>query len=475
MKRCLLFLPFLFLLVSCATSPITGKKELRLIGDSAEISIGASTDEQVKAQYGVYEDPKLQEYVANIGKGLVAVSHRKNIPYHFTILDTPIVNAFAAPGGYIYVTRGLLVRVNSEAELAGVIGHEIGHVTARHGVKQLQKQLGFAVLLQAGTLLLKKKTELTPDQIGLTQKVANAAFALTVLGYSRENEYQADELGTSYEYKAGHNPEGLLGFLGTLKRMGGKEPDQIEILLSSHPPTSERIEGIKDQIKGWDMTGKALRSNHYKGMIDGLPLGRGGTIKGNTYKSRPGRCAVSAPLEWEIKEPDQGPLCLLQSKDLSVQLSFLKTKEPLTTENFAKAIEEQNSQLKKTEEGEIKAANISGQVATYLSQEENKGYRIGYFVKDDLAYLLVGLAPLDKIDAAQSDIDRIIKSFCILSREELALLPENRLKVYTVQEGDTLSKIAREFSLEPLEIARFNGLAEDAQLKAGDKLKVPPN
>ncbi|MBU1487069.1 LysM peptidoglycan-binding domain-containing protein, partial [bacterium] len=231
---------------------------------------------------------------------------------------------------------------------------------------------------------------------------------------------------------------------------------------------------IKGQIKGWDMTGKALRSNHYKGMIDGLLLGRGGTIQGNTYKSKVGECAVSAPLEWEIKEPDQGPLCLLQLKEFSVQLSYLKTKEPLTTENFAKAIEEQNSQLKKTEEGEIKAANISGRIATYLSQEENKGYRIGYFVKDDLAYLLVGLAPLDKIGAAQSDIDRIIKSFAVLSREELALLPSNRLKVYTVQEGDDFKKIAREFSLEPLEIARFNGLAEDAQLKAGDKLKILP-
>lgn len=475
MKKFLLFLPFLFLLVSCATSPITGKKELRLIDDRTEIGIGASTDEKVRTQYGVYEDPKLERYVNQIGQNLAAVSHRRDISYHFTVLDTPIVNAFAAPGGYVYVTRGLLAQVNSEAELSGVIGHEIGHITARHGVKQLQKQFGLTLLLEIGTLLLKKKTELTPSQIGLTQKVVNAAFTLTILGYSRENEYEADELGILYEYQAGYNPEGLPVFLGTLKSMGDKEPSQVEILLSSHPPTSERIKKIKDQIKGWDMAGKELRSNHYKEMIDGLPLGRGGIVQGNIYKNKPARCAISAPSGWQIKEADQGPLCLVQSKELSLTLSSIKLKEPLTTEKFAKAIEGQNSQLTKTEEGRIKAVNISGQIATYLSQEENKGYRIGYFIKDDLAYLLVGLASLDKISLAQKEIDQIIKGFAILSQEELALLPENRLKIYTVKEGDDFKKIAQKFSLGHLEIIQFNGFTEDAQLKAGDKLKIQTN
>ncbi len=134
---------------SCSINPVTGKRELSLISEQGEIALGENTDKQVRSQFGVYKDPVLTGYVERVGNKLVPFTHRPHLTYHFAVLDTPVINAFAAPGGYIYVTRGILAMMNSEAELAVVLGHELGHVNARHSVSKMSQlilvQLGLAV------------------------------------------------------------------------------------------------------------------------------------------------------------------------------------------------------------------------------------------------------------------------------------------------------------------------------------------
>ena len=176
-------------LMSCAINPVTGKKEIMLIPESQEIEMGKSTDESIRRQFGLYEDPELTAYVERVSRKLVPYVHRKQLPYHFAVLDTAVENAFAAPGGYIYVTRGLLAMANSEAELATVLGHELGHVNARHSVRQMSNQLLLTGGLILGSVLSEDVAKIAPYlMVGLQ---------VLFLKFSRDDEFQADSLGVS--------------------------------------------------------------------------------------------------------------------------------------------------------------------------------------------------------------------------------------------------------------------------------------
>src|SRR5712691_5138809 len=174
----------------CAVNPATGSRQLMLISESQEIAMGREYDQEVAASIGLYPDSALQRWIQQFGARLAATSERPNLPWTFHVVDDPVVNAFALPGGYIYVTHGILAHLNSEAELAGVVGHEIGHVTARHSVSQMSKQQLAQLGLVLGTVIEPK-----------LQRYAGAAsqsLGLLFLKFSRDNESQADQLGFRY-------------------------------------------------------------------------------------------------------------------------------------------------------------------------------------------------------------------------------------------------------------------------------------
>ena len=146
----------MLLLSSCARNPVTGKKELMLMSESQEIALGKESDPAIIAQFGLYNNPTLQDFINKKGKEMAAISHRPNLPYDFKILDSPVVNAFAVPGGYVYFTRGIMGHFNNEAEFAGVLGHEIGHITAKHSAKQYTQQMVTQVLFIGGLIVSKE-------------------------------------------------------------------------------------------------------------------------------------------------------------------------------------------------------------------------------------------------------------------------------------------------------------------------------
>ena len=239
----------LFSIVSgCAVSPVTGKRELMLFSDEQEVEMGKNADSDIQWQFGgVYQDAQLAAYVNSVGQRAASASHRTSIPYHFAVVDSSIANAFALPGGYIYITRGLLTMLDNEAQLASVLGHEIGHVTARHGVKRLQSTLGFNIAAAIVDQVVLGGKDYQKWR-GLVRATSSAAFATVSLGYSRENEFQSDELGTTYAHKAGYDPEGMTQLLGILKGMHDREPSSVEEFFMSHPRSSARIEAVRKQI-----------------------------------------------------------------------------------------------------------------------------------------------------------------------------------------------------------------------------------
>lgn len=272
-------------LTACSTNPVSGKKDFSLISKDQELAMGAQADKAVLKQSKRLNNPRLQAYVNNIGQLLASKSHRNNIPYKFTVLEDPSVNAFALPGGYIYITTGLMAYLNSEGELAGVLGHEIGHVTARHGAQQQSVGLASAILLE---VLSKKAGASTTKSLG------QLSTAL-IRGYGREHELQADKLGAEYLARVGYSPSNMLDVISVLKaqeefskyqaRREGRQPPSYHGVFSTHPSNDQRLQTVINAAKKIRSAGtRSANHNGYLRQINGL--------KYRIDKNRTGRIAI---------------------------------------------------------------------------------------------------------------------------------------------------------------------------------------
>ena len=207
---------------SCAVNPATGQREFSLVSEGQEIAMGREADPQIVAQLGLYPDSAVQRYVSDLGLRLAAQSERPDLPWTFRVLDDPTVNAFALPGGFIYITRGILTHLESEAQLVGVLGHEIGHVTARHSASQMSR----AQLAQIGLVAGMVFSETVRDYAG----VASQSLGLLFLKFGRDDESQADELGIRYMTRVGYDPRELAGVMTMLSRTSSRDCVAADVL-----------------------------------------------------------------------------------------------------------------------------------------------------------------------------------------------------------------------------------------------------
>ena len=268
-------------LLGCSVNPVSGENQLALMSEGEEVNAGQQAHRDVLAQNPPYRDAALQAYVNRIGQTMAAQSHRNHLPYTFTVLDDPAVNAFALPGGYIYITSGLLAYLNSEAELAGVLAHEIGHVAARHNVSQAS----WGAVGDIATKILSEKLgnpELisTLGELGLRQ-------------YGRDQELQADGLAAEYLARAGYDPAYMVNVIATLQAYdqftgGGSEP--YRDLLSTHPSNDQRLQQLIAQARQYGGGRRDPGHETFLRQIEGLrlPLGNGQTVQVRLLTARPG-------------------------------------------------------------------------------------------------------------------------------------------------------------------------------------------
>ena len=240
-KRLLYLFIMALSLSGCATvyNPATERKELVFIDTKSEVALGKLINSNVRQDHKISQDPQLNKRVIEAGKKIVEVCDRKDLEYHFFVVDDKELNAFSVPGGYVYVNTGLLAKANDD-ELAGVMAHEIGHVVARHAVKHLQAALGFDIVM---TIAFNKSSAVE------TYQALNIVYNLISLGYSREDERQADKLGVIYTFKARYDPRGMVTFFAKLKEEEKKEGGaNVPVFLRSHPALEERIKNIEKEI-----------------------------------------------------------------------------------------------------------------------------------------------------------------------------------------------------------------------------------
>jgi predicted Zn-dependent protease len=462
-------------IAACATNPATGKKEFSLMSEAQEIDLGKSMDGEVRRQMGVYEDAELQRYVESIGMRLASASQRPSLPWHFTVVDEPAVNAFALPGGYIYVTRGILPFLGTEADLAGVLGHEIGHVTARHSAQQYTKATSAGLGVQLLSIFVP---EAQPFQ-GLTETALGVLF----LKYGRDDELQADRLGVDYAAKTGWNPAGVGSMLRTLARLdeAGGSRRGVPNWLSTHPAPADRVQKVQEYIAQSGAPGGKGTSGEdvaFLRRVDGLVFGDSpsqGIVRGNTFLHPVLRLSIGFPQAWEIqnsreqvmaKAPDRNEFMILQ----------LVPNPSGSIEQVARGTMA-NAGFRELNGDRAQVNGLDAYVGTYQGQLEGLGNVVtlaAHIVHERNVYLFAGLAPPNLYESAQRQFGESIRSFRELSRQEAANIHPNRVDLYTVRPADTWQGLAEAGNnvVKPSTLAIMNNYEPSQPPRPGDRIKI---
>ncbi len=313
---------------SCSTNPATGKQQLALVSEAQEIEMGRQADREIVAQLGLYGDQEVQRYVSELGLKLAAASERPNLPWQFRVVDDPVVNAFALPGGFVYVTRGILAHLGSEAELVGVLGHEIGHVTARHSVEQMSKA-------QLATLgLVVAAVASGPEDTRRYGGLAQTGLGLMFLKFGRDDERQADDLGLRYLVRGGYDPDEMPNVFRTLGRVSAAAgAGRIPNWLATHPSPEDRVERLSRAIAGLPAEARegAVEEARYIRHLSGMTFGsdpREGYFRGNVFYHPGMAFRLSFPEGWKTENQKQLVGAVSPNQDAVVALTVASEPSP---------------------------------------------------------------------------------------------------------------------------------------------------
>ncbi len=359
----------------CATvvNPVSGKKERTVMDEQAEIAEGQQADQQVRAEYGVYENAALQAYVNEVGQKLAASSQRANLKWTFTLVDSPEINAFALPGGYVYMTRGLMAYLNSESELAGVLGHEIGHVTARHASQRATRE----AYAGAGATLISILGAVVESHYGvagaadLAGQTAQTVANTHILSYGRDQELQADKLGADYLARTNQDPNSMTNVLRVLKsnetfrddeaRATGRQPQRMPTYLSTHPSNDQRLQAIAQIASQYTGTYGDTGHNRYLQKINGMTFGDSraqGLVRGRNFYHEPLGLTLQAPQGWQFHNETQQLLIVSADEEAAVAMQAVNTRGDQSA-----ALNQLAAQLK-VENIRTERLNINGLPAT---------------------------------------------------------------------------------------------------------------
>jgi predicted Zn-dependent protease len=468
-----------FIVSSCAVNPVTGKKQLMFMSESQEVAMGAQYDPQVVATFGEYNNDKLEAFVQNQGNEMGKISHRPKLQYHIKLLDSPVVNAFAVPGGYIYLTRGILAQFNNEAELAGVIGHEMGHVTARHSVSQQAKQQVGTLLVIGGMIASEKVRQMADYAMGGMQ--------LLFLKFSRDNEREADRLGVEYSSKIGYDAHKMADFFNVLNKMNMAESEGgVPTFMSTHPDPGDRNVSVNQMAAEWQNNLKfpswKVNSDSYLQMIDGIVYGedpRQGYVEGNTFYHPDMKFKFSFPAGWKLENtPAQVNMVPPDGKALMIfALAGLKTAAEAAPETLKNLNLTMVESKRTTVNGLPAIATVSTQVSQDQTQTQQPALRVlSYFIEyNGSCFVFHGVTAEPDFRTYAPIFEPSMANFSKLTDATKLNVKPDRIFVKKVQRAGTASEAFNALGVpaNKLEdIALLNNLELTDRLAAGKMVKI---
>jgi predicted Zn-dependent protease len=421
---------------------VTGERELSLMSEAQEVSIGQENHPQILREMGVYEDAELQRYVSDIGLRLAKSSERPNLPWHFTVVDQPVVNAFAVPGGFIYITRGILAYLDTEAQLVGVLGHEIGHVTARHSVQQISKA-------QLATLGLGLGSILSSD-VAQFAGLASQGLQVLFLKYGRDAENQADQLGFRYALGQNYDVREMANVFETLARAsqagggGGRLPEW----LSTHPNPENRVTNVQERLDTLQvpLAKTIVDREEYLRQIQGLTFGedpRQGFFEGNTFYHPNMRFQMEFPEGWQTQNTPSAVVALSPNQDAIMQLALAGNTPP--REAASKFLSQQGVQA-----GDASTGSINGnQAATsYFQAQTQQGAIEGivsFIAYGGQTFALMGYTPQGGLRSYDDEFRETINSFDQLRNSAALSVQPAKLELVTLPREMTLAQFNQQY------------------------------
>jgi predicted Zn-dependent protease len=446
-------------------NPATGERQLTLMSEAQEIQIGAQTHPEVLASFGAYEDPEWQAYIQGLGSKIAATSERPDLNWTFTVLDDPVVNAMALPGGYIYVNRGILAHFNSEAELVSVLGHEIGHVTARHSVEQMSR----AQLAQLGLGVAAIASEEFRQYAGL----ASQGLGILFLKFGRDDENQSDSLGLRYMTRAGYDPHEMPKVFATLDRVTESHGMRgTPEWLSTHPDPGNRIEKIEGRIDRLEpdlqqgTVGRETYLNRLVGIVFGDDPRQGYTI-GQTYYHPELAFRIDFPDEWQVINQRQAVGALSPNRDGAVVLTLSDKDSPRAA--FEAFFSQQGVQ-----QGKNQGRNLYSFRAydTQTGEGRAEGL-IGYLSHGGRLYQLMGYTGLETWQSYASSMRRSLTSFSKVTERRYLNVSPATIDVVKLTRSMNLTEFVRRYpsTAEIKKLAIINGVGVDEVMDPGRLVK----
>jgi predicted Zn-dependent protease len=440
-------------LITCAVNPVTGKRELMLLSEADEVALGKQTDQEVVATYGVYSDPKLDAYINEIGQRMKGVTHRPGLTYQFKVLDTPVINAFAVPGGYVYFTRGILAYLNDEAELAGVMGHELGHVNARHTAQQYTK----TQLAQLGLGIGMVISEDFRKYAGL----ANFGVNLLFLRFSRDNERQADDLGVEYSSRTGYDANRMAEFFNTLERMNPSSgANALPEWFSTHPNPVDRIGAVRRKTAEWQqkLSGQtfAINRDRYLGTVDNIVFGedpRQGYVSGNAFYHPVMLFSFPVPEGWQVNNTPSQVQLVSPKQDAVIMLASASGTTP---QQAAQAFVESSHAMVRAADA-LSVNGFSAQrVASDVPTEQDTLRVLSYFIqKSNMIYVFHGFTQRNLYSGYSSVFSTTMGQFKNLTDPKRIQVTPNRLTVKGAKAAGTCATALRGLGVVDTELDKL--------------------
>lgn len=457
------------LLGGCTLNPATGSHQLNFFGEESEIEMGREADAEIVATVGLYDDPLLQDYIQDLGMEIAAASERPHLPWTFKILDDPAVNAFALPGGFVYVTRGLMTHLGSEAELASVLGHEVGHVTARHGVNQMSKGILASVGLGVAAIL--------DEDIADWAFAGQVGLSLLFLHYGRDDERQADDLGLRYAVRAGYDPREMPELFRVLDAVSKVEgAGELPSWLASHPDPGARRKRIEDQVAAMegDFSTARIERDSYLERLDGMVFGedpQDGFFEGNAFLHPGLRFRIEFPDGWNTVNQEDSVSAHGPGGNALVQVALSETGTRGEAEEAF--FSEQGLERDRSWENRVHGLPASWSRFEYADGESDLRGTVAFIEHEGSVFQVLALSESASWGEQRETMEEAIGSFARLDDPKALAARASRVRVVRLREDMTLERFAAEFPSDAAVemVALVNHVQPGGMLKKGQLAK----